>query len=71
MDRNTLLREKDIISTPTRRGLLPIGHATFWGWAKTGYLPAPVRLGERITAWRYGDLLDFIENHKIATGKKS
>lgn len=30
--------------------------ATVWRWVKAGRIPAPVKLSDRVTAWRVGDL---------------
>jgi prophage regulatory protein len=38
------------------REFMPISHATLWRWVKAGKFPAPVKLGERVTAWRNEDL---------------
>jgi len=29
---------------------------TVWRWAKSGLLPAPVKIGPRVTAWNVGQL---------------
>ena len=39
----------------TVRALFDCSVPTVWRWAKTGKLPAPVRVGG-ITGWRVGDL---------------
>jgi prophage regulatory protein len=41
---------------PTRPVPLPFSPATFWRWVKDGSFPKPVKLGERITCWRVGDV---------------
>jgi predicted DNA-binding transcriptional regulator AlpA len=40
--------------------ILGIKKTTLWNWVKTGYFPKPVKLGPRTTAWRVGDVRDFI-----------
>lgn len=37
-------------------GLFPISKSSWWAGVKTGLYPQPVRMGERITAWRAEDL---------------
>ena len=37
---------------PFRRGMVPFSSATLWRLVKAGDFPQPVKLGERITAWR-------------------
>jgi prophage regulatory protein len=43
-------------------GLLPISRATFYGYIQEGRIPKPIKLGERISAWREQDILDFINS---------
>jgi predicted DNA-binding transcriptional regulator AlpA len=40
--------------------LIPVGKSTFWHWVKTGKAPAPVKLSERVTAWKSEDIYNFI-----------
>lgn len=35
---------------------LPFTHSTLWRKVRAGDFPAPTKLGERITAWRVGDI---------------
>lgn len=49
---SSLLRASDIFSSPTRRGVLPIGKSTFYRWVEDGVLPA----GKRVSGtplWPY------------------
>ncbi len=36
--------------------LLGIAVVTLWRWSATGKIPKPVKLGERVTAWRVEDV---------------
>lgn len=45
---------------PTRPAPLPFSPATFWRWVREGKFPKPTKLGERITAWRVGDVRNWI-----------
>ena len=36
--------------------LYAIAPATAWRWVKAGKIPAPLKLSDRVTAWRVGDL---------------
>lgn len=36
--------------------VVPFSSATLWRKCKTGQFPQPVRLSERVTAWRVGDV---------------
>lgn len=40
--------------------LVPISKATWWDWVKSGKAPAPVKLSERVTAWKAEDIHNFI-----------
>ena len=39
-----------------RPGLLPFSSATLWRKVKSGDFPAPVKLSERVTAWKIQDV---------------
>lgn len=41
---------------PTRPTLLPFSAATFWRRVRDGKFPKPVKFGERVTAWKVGDV---------------
>jgi predicted DNA-binding transcriptional regulator AlpA len=40
--------------------LIPVGKSTFWNWVKIGKAPAPVKLSERVTAWKAEEIHSFI-----------
>lgn len=61
LDPNRLLRLREVIA------LLSISKSTWWNWVAKGTAPTPIRLG-RTTAWRYSDLLVFIE-HGVSQGR--
>lgn len=42
--------------------LIPVGKTTWWNGVKSGRFPKPVKLGERITAWRAEDIRNCINN---------
>lgn len=42
--------------------IVPVSRSTIWQWAKDGRFPAPIKIGERTTAWRYCDVVAFIES---------
>ncbi len=42
--------------------LIPIGRTSFLNGVKSGKFPKPVKLGERMTAWRVGDIRALIES---------
>ena len=45
-----------IKARPERQGLLPMGETTIWDKVRSGEFPTPVKLTERITAWRIEDI---------------
>jgi hypothetical protein len=44
-----------------RPGLVPFSSATLWRKVKAGAFPAPVKLSERVTAWRAADVKAWLE----------
>ena len=46
-------------------GILPFSAATLWRLVKAGRFPAPVRLADRITAWRIEDVRQWIATQKF------
>ncbi len=45
------LRQSQILGT-----IVPVGSSTLWRWVAAGKFPAPVKLSERVTAWRTADV---------------
>jgi predicted DNA-binding transcriptional regulator AlpA len=43
--------------------IIPIGKSSWWQGIKDGKYPQPVKLGERTTAWRVGDIKALIESY--------
>ena len=43
-------------------GILPFSSATLWRMVKSGDFPAPVKLSERVTAWRVEDLRSWMDS---------
>jgi prophage regulatory protein len=46
-------------------GILPFSSATLWRLVRAGRFPAPVRLADRITAWRTEDVRQWIGTQKF------
>jgi predicted DNA-binding transcriptional regulator AlpA len=46
---------------PAIPAIIPISPSTWWAGVKSGRYPKPVKLGERITAWRVEDVRALIE----------
>lgn len=40
--------------------VVPFSPATLWRKCKAGQFPKPVKLSERVTAWRVGDIRQFL-----------
>jgi len=51
------LRQKQIVP-----GLVPISPATLWRRVKSGEFPKPVKLSERVTAWRVEDVRAWMDS---------
>lgn len=51
--------------TPAIPPIFPVCRSTWWAGVKAGRYPQPVKLGERITAWRVEDIRALIE--QVAT----
>ena len=46
---------------PTRPSPLPFSAATLWRKVRDGEFPAPVKLGPAISAWRVGDVRQWLQ----------
>ena len=44
--------------------VLPFSVATLWRKVKNGTFPKPVKLSDRITAWRSDEVLEWLEARK-------
>jgi predicted DNA-binding transcriptional regulator AlpA len=42
--------------------VVPISSATLWRKCKSGAFPKPVKLSERVTAWRVGDVRNWLKS---------
>lgn len=47
---------------PETAGVYPVSKSTWWAGVRAGRYPQPVKLGERITAWRVEDIRALIED---------
>ncbi|ABM37949.1 helix-turn-helix transcriptional regulator [Polaromonas naphthalenivorans] len=53
------IREAGLVPSPKRPGVpvpLPFSAPTLWRKVREGTFPAPVKLSERVTAWRVGTI---------------
>lgn len=49
--------------------IIPVSSATWWRWVKAGKAPRPIKLSERVTAWRAEDIRTFLESMAPATAE--
>ncbi|MFC7300599.1 helix-turn-helix transcriptional regulator [Cognatiluteimonas weifangensis] len=56
-----LLPETGFLRLPQVLSLYPVSKSTWWAGVKAGRYPAPVKLGERCTAWRAEDVRALID----------
>jgi prophage regulatory protein len=40
--------------------VIPVSSATWWRGVQSGRYPKPVKLSERVTAWKVGDIRQFL-----------
>ena len=62
---SALVRQAQLVrdpKNPTRPAPLPFSPSTFWRKVAAGQFPKPLKLGERITAWRVGEVRAWIES---------
>ncbi|MBB6186188.1 AlpA family phage regulatory protein [Rhodanobacter sp. MP7CTX1] len=48
-------------TAPAIPAIYPVSKSHFWAGVKAGRYPQPVKLGERITAWRVEQIRELIE----------
>lgn len=51
------------VRQPAVLAVIPISKSTLWRRVKHQTFPRPVKLSERVTAWRAEDLHSWIEHH--------
>ena len=54
--------ERRIKARPPSSGILPLGRSTIYDLVRKGDMPAPVRLSERVSAWRTTDLIEWLDS---------
>jgi prophage regulatory protein len=52
------------------QAFVPFSAATLWRRVRSGDFPKPVKLSDRVTAWRVEDVRDWIERRSSAAGRK-
>ena len=64
------IRESQLVQSPKRRDTpvpLPFSAPTLWRKVKAGTFPKPVKLSERVTAWRVGDIRAWVAKQTSGT----
>ncbi|MBE1159635.1 helix-turn-helix transcriptional regulator [Dyella acidiphila] len=56
-----IIGKKPSKDNPGLPALVPVSASTLWQWVRDGKFPKPVKLGERITAWRVEDIRAYLE----------
>lgn len=69
MTEKNLLPETGFVRLSTILKIYPVGKSTWWAGVKTGKFPTPIKLSERITAWRVEDIKQLISNHTNTTSE--
>lgn len=59
MNQNTL-PETGFVRLPLILKVFPVSKSTWWAGVKSGKYPKPVKLGEKMTAWRVEDIRNLI-----------
>jgi len=62
MQLELFLPQTGFVRLPAVLSFIPVSKSTWWAGVKSGRYPKPVKLGERITAWRAEDIRALIEN---------
>lgn len=63
------LPNEGFVRLPTVANLFACSRATVWRRVKEQLLPAPIKLGERITAWKVGDLRVILKSAANSNGE--
>lgn len=66
---SAFIRESQLVQSPKRPGStapLPFSAPTLWRKVKAGTFPKPHRLSERVTAWKVGDVREWISTQTAA-----
>lgn len=53
---------RTVKARPASEGLLPFGRSTIYDLVRKGDMPAPIKLSERVSAWRTNDLITWLES---------
>ena len=60
------IRQSQLVQSPKRpeaQAPLPFSAPTLWRKVKAGTFPKPIKLSDRVTAWKVGDVRAWIASH--------
>lgn len=60
----TAYRLRQLASTQTQPGRLPVSQATIWRWVRAGKFPKPFTIGDRCTVWDAAEVDEWIASSK-------
>ena len=60
----SFLRQSQIVGN-----IVPVGASTLWRWVNAGTFPKPVKLSERVTAWKTSEVQAWIDQQSAAGDK--
>lgn len=63
---SAFIRESQLVQSPKRPETpapLPFSAPTLWRKVKAGTFPKPVKLSDRVTAWKVGEVRAWIASH--------
>lgn len=66
---SAFIREAQLVPSPSRPGAavpLPFSAPTLWRKVRAGTFPKPVKLAERVTAWRVGEVRAWMDGQVAA-----
>ncbi len=61
--KNISLPQTGFVRLPVILKIFPIGKSTWWQGVKDGKYPKPVKLSDRITAWKVEDIKSLIDQY--------
>ncbi|SOE59023.1 transcriptional regulator, AlpA family [Burkholderia sp. D7] len=56
----TMLRQWQVL------GIVPVSQATLKRWVRAGRFPAPIKLSEKVSAWRAGDVQAWVDAQAVS-----
>lgn len=57
---SAFLRERQLLQSKGGYALLPFSSGSLWRFVREGKFPKPVKLSGNITAWRVGDVREWL-----------